>query len=697
MSLSTEITHLQVFPHSFTIFPFFCNSFSDLQNLRDLDIGGLRNYFQAIPAVIFSLQGLKRLALTDLITLETLDSRLLKLKELESIVCHNCHTLQSPPSQVCAQGLHAIQKYYKDLEEQSEPPLIIPVISCAVIGSTMAGKTSLIESLKKKKRTLTYREPLSVTDDTTEVFKVNEIEIDGSKLKCFDFGGNDVYHLAYQFTIRNNYIPVIVVNMERFSEMCSLHGVVQATKLSCLNYLSHLYISCPGLGAPILVLTHRDCLSSTEFTESKEQLLTTMESLRKAMLEEEAQYSKNSSNFCKMAHFSNKAKSLFNISDIFIFSNDLNESSNIHSLTQKLEHRSKSHLQVIPNIWNEIESFFDANSEIAFILITDVKEAFPDDENLVMLRYMHDIGKVLWFERDKLLCQYVFHRMDLVTKAIAQIFHHKNTDMWQNRIAKFQPFHFQGKWVSTEKYGDLVQRFLKSGVLDEVVLHSAYFESDFPSQTAITLLKAFNLVCGPIHTSPRHTYIIPALSTDRIEETSSCSDLIPLRASFVFVGLPPPPYVFHLLTVAFISQFSGPEFKIRAASNGAVVHHGETISRIIHSNTSCELTIQVDTSVSNLESSWRLIKKTLSHILQSSQGTWVGARFICKFFCAHCLLLGIDRPDVDVDPDWVQMPNEKEVLEWATEFHGVEPVPCCNDNTNGGQLKVLKPLRFPCE
>ena len=82
-----------------------------------------------------------------------------------------------------------------------------------------------------------------------------------------------------------------------------------------------------------------------------------------------------------------------------------------------------------------------------------------------MLRYMHDIGKVLWFERDKLLCQYVFHRMDLVTKAIAQIFHHKNTDMWQNRMAKFQPLHFQGKWVSTEKYGDLVQRFLKSGVL----------------------------------------------------------------------------------------------------------------------------------------------------------------------------------------------------------------------------------------
>ena len=114
--------------------------------LTDLDIGGLRNYFQAIPEVIVLLQGLKRLAITDLITLETLDSRLLKLKELESIVCHNCHSLQSPPSQVCAQGLHAIQKYYKDLEEQSEPPLIIPVISCAVIGSTMAGKTSLIES-----------------------------------------------------------------------------------------------------------------------------------------------------------------------------------------------------------------------------------------------------------------------------------------------------------------------------------------------------------------------------------------------------------------------------------------------------------------------------------------------------------------------------------------------------------------------
>ena len=70
--------------------------------------------------------------------------------------------------------------------------------SAAVIGSRMAGKTSLIRTLRDQKRVLAYRNESAETDDTTKVFHINEIPLDDMNIRMFDFGGDKVYHVSHQ-------------------------------------------------------------------------------------------------------------------------------------------------------------------------------------------------------------------------------------------------------------------------------------------------------------------------------------------------------------------------------------------------------------------------------------------------------------------------------------------------------------------
>ena len=180
--------------------------------------------------------------------LQSLHPRLLLLSHLEKVDCTDCTRLKFPPNEVSRQGLQAIRKYYTDLEQSGGKKL--PIVSAAVIGHRMAGKTSLINSLKFPKRQLTYRNKEGIDDDTTEVFKIADITVDDSLLKVFDYGGDRVYHIAYHMTIRSKNIPIIVVNTKDYTELPKTHGRKEAARILVMDYMSHLYLSCPHVGPP---------------------------------------------------------------------------------------------------------------------------------------------------------------------------------------------------------------------------------------------------------------------------------------------------------------------------------------------------------------------------------------------------------------------------------------------------------------
>ena len=182
-----------------------------------------------------AVKSLKKLDLSPSASLNSLHPGLVNLTLLQEVNCYQCFKLKSPPYAVCVQGLEAIIKYYRDLAK--ERSIEQPIISAAVIGNRMAGKTSLIRSLMERKRVLTYRNESSDRDETTKAFQVNEVDLGETKLRMFDFGGDTVYHLSYQMAIRDNYIPIVVINMQQFDELSSL------TPTPCLDPQGYAHTS----------------------------------------------------------------------------------------------------------------------------------------------------------------------------------------------------------------------------------------------------------------------------------------------------------------------------------------------------------------------------------------------------------------------------------------------------------------------
>ena len=659
----------------------------------------VNNKLQTLPAGIGGLKSLTELNVSRMKSLESLHPAVAELTNLKEIDCYNSYNLKSPPYAVCKQGASAIKKYYRDLAEKAG--VRRPIISAAVIGNRMAGKTSLIRTLKNQKRELTYRDESDVDDETTKVFEVNEVSLGDTTLRMFDFGGDKVYHLSYQLTIRPSYIPIVVVNMEQFDKLASTASVEEATRQLCMDFLSHLYLPCVSLGPPFLVLTHADRLSSEVNSSRKIELLDAVERIRARMIQEEKNSFSKRKLVRKIIHFTANDKPIFYPELIFVFSNSTSDVSNIRSLLQALSVRCNESITVIPFIWEQIAAFIENQADVPFLLVEDIVKRFPSDKDMVVVRFMHNEGRLLWFERENNLRGIVFHRVSAITDVISILFDHRNVDLWKQRIQDFDGFTFQGKAITEAKYKSMVNSFEATGTIDECLLMHLFSQQTFPKDVAISLLQTFYLICGPIESKPRAKYIIPYLSADTIQPSPPASGLLRVQTAVVFVGVPPPSYVYHVLVVAFLNLFTDPRYQIRAASNGASVSHGKLITTLHHNYRTREITLYTDTPVEQLDHAWKCVFDILEAILKKLKSVWIAAHPVCKFFCSHCIYSGEIEADCEVDPDWYTPPENPDTDPPLTDrlmnFSGVEPVACCNDRSNGGPLTVPSPLRFPCE
>ena len=204
------------------------------------------------------------------------------ISSLQELDCSGCDALTSPPYAVCDQGVEAVRKYHYDLKvEAGTNQQLIPVtVTC--IGKTKAGKTSLVRSVQQNKRVLTERNTAEgKLDESTKVFKVCEAEMNKtSKLLFVDYGGQSMYHFSYQLTFKTQSVPLIVIDIEEFDRLATQNGEEAACQDVCMEWLSQLYISCPRLCRPVVVLTHRDKLTDECFNQRRLQLVEVTEKLR---------------------------------------------------------------------------------------------------------------------------------------------------------------------------------------------------------------------------------------------------------------------------------------------------------------------------------------------------------------------------------------------------------------------------------
>ena len=260
------------------------------------------NRFKQLPLVVCSLKSLNSLDISFNSELKRLSEQILHLGELQELDCSGNSSLSFPPYAVCKQGTSAVKKYFSDFwGAQGVELTIVPV---AVVGQTQSGKTSLVKSLQAGRRILNKRVPsnenfgdppiesqLGLTehgffssachsnadaqigepqganektfadlqlDGATRVFHVKKLMLPNAEIVFVDYGGHEVYHIAYQLMVKDRCIPMLVVNLQELLTVQTSKNIEAAVRQTCFDWMSHLYLACPGLGPPILVFTHAD-------------------------------------------------------------------------------------------------------------------------------------------------------------------------------------------------------------------------------------------------------------------------------------------------------------------------------------------------------------------------------------------------------------------------------------------------------
>jgi len=633
-------------------------SVKNLQKLEELYMS--YNDFTSLPSPVYTLKSLKILHISGNESLTSLDPKILQLTQLHTLYVSDCHALTSPPLEVCERGVDAVRQYYTDLAKGAGRNL--PFVTIVVLGNTMAGKTSLIRTLQNTDRTrvLTNRGQDTVRDETTKVFNVEEVEIDGKVLRLIDMGGQEVYHITYQLTLRQNCIPVIVVNMKQYDEISSKSTHREAVRRLAFDYMSHLYLANPTLGAPKLIFTHEDKFQSAEFQKLKNNFLKISNQLCEEIIREEKALG---GEFAQIKHFSESTKGVFLGEDIYEVGKD-DKYEVFDMIKESLLQSSQHFVKPLPLVWEEVNekvlsipSVYSTFDEILKHIQTELQNIESSQLDII-LTYMHDCGKVLWYKDIGSLRPYIFHRISEVTKLLCVLYHH-DPNIWQSRVDVFQPYFSEnGIPVEKEDFERFVSHFTNTGLMMQCLLtHLIKQETPFTSledvEVAVCLLLTFRLLYGPLPGDFKEPcFIVPQFASDLFNTSYKSPKNMLLRVETKFNGLALPQYVYHQMNVGLLELFSDEFAVIKVKRNGANVYQDGIYTQLVHDHKSRKVSLYVSSNAANISRMWERLITTNNNILRHVLETWTASRPVSTCYCAHCLLLGVPCPKKMLNPVW---------------------------------------------
>ena len=639
------------------------------------------------------MTSLRELDISENHSLSSISESLFSISTLEEVKCEDCDALTSPPLAVCQQGVNAVRKYFSDLKiDQDSNPRLIPV---TVIGKSGAGKTSLVRSIQQDKRVLTVRDPDNEKlDEATRVFNVCEATVsNSSKLIFADFGGHRVYHLTYQLTFKTQCVPLLVIDISEFDRRADRDGPESACRELCIEWLSHLYLTCRRLRRPVVVLTHCDKVSDECFQLRRKQLADESEKLRRRIVETETNVGMNNSAL-SIASFTDLTEPLFIHSEMIAFS-DKSSQADIESLKQVLTDAGFSLLTEIPESWYRILHAILEQSDKLFIMLSEMDEEFPDDKNHVALQYLHNSGRLMWFRTKDGLSNIIFHRAEVITAALKVIYNHTHEKAWRVRLDQFKPFSASGRVIERNEYEGMIQSFTEFGVMDGILLMNLLeTESDLPPKLSVEVLKAFHLVhsCGPSNAETFQKYVFPYFAKKQVVQQNIYYDnAIPLKADIVMRGLPVPSYIFSQITAMYLNMNSDPPIDPEVGSNGAsVTTSNGMVKYLLHNTKESRVTLITRMPMIQILEGWQDLLNVLKQLIRELNPIWRGIQFESVFYCSHCLHIKDQSPTTTVDPEWFKEYKYARRDHVGVTYTGNETFQCRN-------TQVPKPLMVPCK
>ncbi|HEY0552140.1 MAG TPA: GTPase, partial [Verrucomicrobiae bacterium] len=188
MGKLTALTHLHLATNQLNTLP---QEIGQLTALNYLNLN--KNRFDTLPPEIGRFTALKALFASNN-QLRTVPPEIVRLTALEELILDN-NPLQDPPGSVATRGIEAMRRYFAD--KAGSGTEVLWRSKLMLVGQGRIGKTELRHRLMKRP----HGQAVS-----TEVVEIETVPLlhpqkpnVTMELRCWDFGGQDIYHATHQF------------------------------------------------------------------------------------------------------------------------------------------------------------------------------------------------------------------------------------------------------------------------------------------------------------------------------------------------------------------------------------------------------------------------------------------------------------------------------------------------------------------
>ncbi|XP_053151626.1 malignant fibrous histiocytoma-amplified sequence 1 homolog isoform X2 [Hemicordylus capensis] len=378
------------------------------------------NFFITIPLVILKLKRLEEFYIQNNILLQ-LPVELFKELPLKVFEVSR-NPLREPPYEVCAGGIRQIITYFNCLQNcQTEEDRRIKTM---FLGASLAGKSTICKSLKKRQSVRMLEE------ERTVGIEISEFHLQGFTFLFWDFAGQLEYYMTHHMFITPQALVILVINFQQYqlsnNSFSELIGF----------WINNLLMRVPN-SVVLPVGTHIDACAEREVEEKKRDIMTKMQAMleeRKTNLThfianlegiEESEYYVDQWNRLKdMENWSLKILDLVSVNCMNY--NDIKTLEGTILEHVKNEEVFPNVIQVLPTVYKQVEAaivdIVQKNEETAEHGMIDLSLLHTElslqdhlshlDRELLqdILRYLHRVGLIVWYEEIKPLEGIVFLR-----------------------------------------------------------------------------------------------------------------------------------------------------------------------------------------------------------------------------------------------------------------------------------------------
>ncbi|XP_056383100.1 malignant fibrous histiocytoma-amplified sequence 1 homolog [Hyla sarda] len=412
--------------------------FLNLKDLKHLKLNN--NRILQLPTDLGSCSKLQYLNLSHNLFIDFPDC-ILKIKSLKEVYLENnklqklpvelfldmslkkfkasCNHLREPPDEVCVGGLKQIRSYFLQLQEtQGREEKRVKVI---FIGASLAGKTTISRSL-----TQGHVVPVSLKERTVGI-EISEFHIKDLTFLFWDFAGHLEYYGTHHVFITPYALVILVVNLHRYQ-------VADEQNFTDLVgfWIKNLVMRVPN-SVVMMVGTHTDLCQPGQMEEKSKDIdekITRMLDEHKANLNhfinnlEERQdselYLEQADKLRELSNCTVHILKVFPIRGIHY--NDIEKLQNHILNTVCKEELFPNIIKMLPPIYKIVENAIlevKQNEETPQHGMMDLDHLLNEvmlktnrdlDKNLLkdILRYLHRIGLIVWYEDIKQLLNTVF-------------------------------------------------------------------------------------------------------------------------------------------------------------------------------------------------------------------------------------------------------------------------------------------------